>query len=90
MTKGELIESIAKKTDLNKRQSGETLNVIIEEITKSLSKGKDVVLPGFGKFLISNRKARKGRNPKTGAEIKIPKMKVPRFKAGKSLKEAVR
>ena len=90
MTKGELIESIAKKTDLNKRQSGDTLNVIIEEITKSLSKGKDVVLPGFGKFLISNRKARKGRNPKTGAEIKIPKMKVPRFKAGKSLKEAVR
>jgi len=90
MTKGELIESIVKKTDLNKRQSGDTLNVIIEEITKSLSKGKDVVLPGFGKFLISNRKARKGRNPKTGAEIKIPKMKVPRFKAGKSLKEAVR
>jgi len=90
MTKGELIESIVKKTDLNKRQSGDTLNVIIEEITKSLSKGKDVVLPGFGKFLVSNRKARKGRNPKTGAEIKIPKMKVPRFKAGKSLKEAVR
>ena len=90
MTKGELIVSIVKKTDLNKRQSGDTLNVIIEEITKSLSKGKDVVLPGFGKFLVSNRKARKGRNPKTGAEIKIPKMKVPRFKAGKSLKEAVR
>jgi nucleoid DNA-binding protein len=90
MTKGELVESIVKKTDLSKRQAGDTLNVVIDEISKSLSKGKDVVLPGFGKFTVSSRKAREGRNPKTGAKIKIPKMKVPRFKAGKALKDAVR
>ena len=90
MTKEDLTQSIVKKTGLLKRQAHEALSVVLEEITKSLSKGQDVVLPGFGKFSVSKRKARKGRNPRTGQEIKIPAMKVPKFKAGKGLKEAVK
>jgi len=90
MTKENLIEAIVKKTAVSKKQAAETLSAVLEEITKSLSKGEQVVLTGFGTFKVSKRAARSGRNPKTGATIKIPAMKVARFKVGKSLKDAVR
>ncbi|PIR02374.1 MAG: DNA-binding protein HU [Candidatus Nealsonbacteria bacterium CG_4_8_14_3_um_filter_34_13] len=90
MTKENLIEAIVKKTAVSKKQAAETLSAVLEEITKSLSKGEQVVLTGFGTFKVSKRAARNGRNPKTGATIKIPAMKVARFKVGKSLKDAVR
>ena len=90
MSKNELIQSISKKTCLSKTVSAECLTVILDEITKNLSQGNEVVLPGFGKFVVSHRKERMGRNPKTGEKIKIPAMKSPRFKPGKTLKTAVR
>ena len=90
MTKQDLVDALVKKTGSSKRAAEENLNVVLEEITKALSKGKDVVLTGFGKFSVRRRKAREGRNPKTGESIRIPAMKVPKFKAGKGLKDAVK
>ncbi len=90
MTKDDLIQALAKKMGSPKSQAAESLSVVLEEITKTLSQGKDVVLTGFGKFSVSKRKARMGVNPKTGEKIKIAAMKVPKFKAGKILKDAVR
>ena len=90
MTKEDLTEAIVKKADCSKREAADILNTILDEITKTLSKGGDVVLTGFGTFKVSHRAARAGRNPKTGEALKIPAMKVPKFKAGKGLKEAVR
>lgn len=90
MTKEGIIDSMIKKTGCSKACAGKCLNGILDDIKKSLTKGEDVVLTGFGTFKVSKRAARSGRNPKTGATIKIPAMKVPRFKAGKGLKDAVR
>ena len=90
MTKQDLVEVLAQKLSISKTQASETLNVLLDEIGKSLSKGKEVVLTGFGKFLTSKRKARMGRNPQTGASIKIAATTVPRFKAGKALKDMVK
>ena len=90
MTKQDLVEVLAEKVGISKAQASETLNVLLDEIGKNLSKGKEVVLTGFGKFLTSKRKARMGRNPQTGASIKIAATTVPRFKAGKALKDMVR
>jgi len=70
--------------------SWRAINLAIEIITKAMQKGDRVVLTGFGAFQVSKRAARRGVNPKTGAKIQIPAMKVPKFKAGKSLKDAVR
>ena len=88
MTKQDVIETIAKKSKLPKSEVAEVLNTALDVITQNIKKG--VVLTGFGTFLISKRKARIGRNPKTGETIKIPAMSVPRFKAGRTLKDAVR
>ena len=88
MKKQEFIEEVAKKTKLPKSEVAEVVNTGIEVVTKNISKG--VVLTGFGTFSVSKRKARNGRNPKTGEAIKIPATKVPRFKAGKALKQAVK
>jgi len=90
MTKQELIDALAQKAGVSKVVAGECLNIILDEIGKTLSKGQEVVLTGFGKFLASKRKARMGRNPQTGASLKIPATTVPRFKAGKALKDIVR
>ncbi|MFA5746784.1 MAG: HU family DNA-binding protein [Candidatus Paceibacterota bacterium] len=90
MTKQELIEAIVKKQDVSKTQANESIDIIIDEITKALSKGDQVTLTGFGTFKVSKRAARTGRNPKTGEALKIPAMSVPKFKAGKGLKDAVR
>jgi len=90
MNREELIAAVAKKTGYPKSQVAECLRAILEEITRSLSKKKKVSLPGFGVFSVSKRAARTGVNPRTGEKIKIPATKVPKFKAGKSLKEAVK
>lgn len=90
MTKDQIIEAIANKTGLSKKQTDEVIESLLENITKALQKGDKVVFTGFGAFLISNRKARQGVNPKTGAKIQIAAMKAPKFRAGKALKEAVR
>lgn len=90
MTKAELIEKIAGGAGLSKAQASKALDATLDAIKGALKKGQKVTLVGFGTFAVSRRKARKGRNPKTGEEIKIPAMKVPRFTAGKAFKDAIR
>ena len=89
MTKEELIEAVSNVTS-SKREATDALNAILDSITKALSKGEKVALTGFGVFSVSKRAARTGINPRTGASLKIPARKVPKFKAGKGLKDAVR
>jgi nucleoid DNA-binding protein len=89
MNKSELIDSVAKASELSKADSVRALDAIVDTITKSLKKGNPVALVGFGTFKVSKRSARMGRNPQTGASIKIAARTVPRFSAGKSLKDAV-
>ncbi len=90
MNKQELIAKIAKDTGATKTLAGATLESALDGITRSLKKGDAITLVGFGTFKTSTRKARTGRNPQTGAEVKIPKRRVVRFSAGKALKDAVR
>ena len=91
MTKAEMVDAVAKVAGITKKAAAASLEVITETITKDLKKGSNVVLTGFGTFRVSKRAARSGVNPRNPSEkIKIPAMKVPVFKAGKALKEAVR
>jgi DNA-binding protein HU-beta len=90
MTKEELIEKVASTAGLSKADASRVLNTIMDSIKAALKKGQKVTMVGFGSFSVSKRKARKGRNPRTGEAIKIPAGKVPRFSAGKSLKDAVK
>jgi DNA-binding protein HU-beta len=87
--KSDLIEAIAKSADISKAAAGRALDATIEAIKKSLKKGETVSLVGFGSFYVGKRAARSGRNPRTGATIKIKAAKVPKFRAGKGLKDAV-
>lgn len=89
MNKTELIEYIAGKSDLSKAASARALAALIEAVKKTLKKGETVTLVGFGTFSASKRAARTGRNPRTGAPLKIKAAKVPRFKPGKGLKDAL-
>ena len=89
MNKNELIGSVAEKTGLTKKQSGEAINAVFESIEGSLKKGDEVRLVGFGTFSVVHRKASEGRNPRSGEKIKIKASKQPKFKAGKGLKDAV-
>jgi len=73
-----------------KKDAAEAVNTVLEEITKTLSKGGEVVLTGFGTFKVNRRAAREGRNPKTGEKLQIPATNVPKFKPGKGLKDAVK
>ncbi|HAM50856.1 MAG TPA: DNA-binding protein HU [Nitrospiraceae bacterium] len=90
MTKADLVEKIAKDASLTKADAGRALDTTIESITKAMKKGDKVTLVGFGTFSVSKRKARTGRNPRTGATIKIPAHKAPKFTAGKGFKDAVK
>ena len=90
MTKADLAQKISSVLGTSKADGERAINTVIDEITRALKSGQDVALTGFGTFTVSNRKARQGINPQTGAKIQIPAMKVPKFKAGKGLKEAVR
>ena len=89
MNKAELINAVAEKAGLSKKDTELAVNAVIEVITKSLKKGEKIQLVGFGSFEVKSRKAREGRNPQTNETIKIPASKVPVFKAGKALKDAV-
>lgn len=90
MNKAELANEIAKRTDLSKSKALETLNCALEAIKSSLKKGQRVQLIGFGSFLVRQRKARQGRNPKTGETIQIKARKVPAFHAGAEFKNALK
>ena len=89
MNKSELIDLIAKKADISKAAAGRALDATIDSVKRSLKKGGMVTLVGFGTFYVGKRAARTGRNPRTGANIKIRAAKVPKFRAGKALKDAV-
>ncbi|MGQ9778905.1 MAG: HU family DNA-binding protein [Bacillota bacterium] len=89
MTKTELIEKVAEQSGLTKKDSSKAVEAMLNAMTQALAKNEKVQLVGFGSFEVRKREARKGRNPQTGAEIKIAARKVPVFKAGKALKEAV-
>lgn len=90
MTKEEMINLMAENSGINKRQASQALEAFIGGVTTQLKNGEKVSFSGFGTFSVSKRKARTGRNPQTGATINIPATKVPVFKAGKGLKEAVK
>ena len=89
MTKAEIIGKMAAGAKISKAAAGEALDAFIDGVKASLKKEERVTLVGFGSFSISKRKARKGRNPKTGKEIKIAARKVPKFTPGKAFKDAV-
>jgi DNA-binding protein HU-beta len=89
VNKQELIENIAASADITKAAAGRALDSVIDSITDSLKKGDSVVLVGFGTFSVRDRAERMGRNPQTGEEIQIKAAKVPAFKAGKALKNAI-
>ena len=89
MKKAELVEEIAEKTGLTKADANRALEATFEVITKALKKGERVPVAGFGTFNVTKRKAREGRNPQTGATVKIPARKAVTFKAGTALKDAV-
>lgn len=88
--KAELVDSVAKKTQLTKKDVSATVEALFETIQEALKAGEKVQVIGFGNFEVRERAARKGRNPQTGKEIKIKASKVPAFKAGKALKDAVK
>lgn len=89
MNKSQLIDKIAANTDISKAAAGRVLDAFIDSVTGTLKDGEEVALIGFGTFSVRERAARKGRNPQTGKEITIPAGKIPGFRAGKSLKDAV-
>jgi len=89
VNKSDLIDAIAKSADISKAAAGNALDATIDTIKKALKKGDTVSLVGFGTFKVGKRAARNGRNPRTGATIKIKAAKVPKFTAGKGLKDAV-
>ena len=90
MNKEELVQEISKKTKVTQKDAAEVLGALIETIETSVSKGQKVTLVGFGTFEPRKRAARSGRNPQTGATIKIAAKTVPAFSAGKKFKEAVK
>jgi DNA-binding protein HU-beta len=90
MNKQEIIAKIAKDTGISKAAAGAAIDSLVDGIKKTLKKGNSITLVGFGTFSVSKRKARVGRNPQTGAAVKIPARRVARFKAGKGLKDAVK
>ena len=90
MNKTELINAVAEKTELSKKNSAAAVDAVMDAIKAALAKGDKVSLVGFGTFEVSKRSARSGINPQTGKKIKIKATKVPKFKAGKGLKDAVK
>ena len=89
MNKSELVAKIAEGADISKASAGRALDSLIDSVTAELAGGGEVALVGFGTYKVNDRAARTGRNPQTGAEIQIAAAKVPAFKAGKALKDAV-
>jgi len=89
MNKAEMIEQIAQAAEISKSAAERAIDAMVVAIKSNLKKGNMVTLVGFGTFYVGKRAARDGRNPRTGAEIKIKAAKVPKFRAGKALKDAV-
>ncbi|MFK7956753.1 MAG: HU family DNA-binding protein [Lysobacterales bacterium] len=89
MNKTELVEAVSNAADLSKSDAGDAVEAVLASVTKALKKGDTVSLVGFGTFSVKKRAARTGRNPRTGETIKIKASKIPSFKAGKGLKDAV-
>ena len=89
MNKSELIDAVAAAADISKASAGRALDAMVDSVTGALKEGDQVVLVGFGTFAVKERAARTGRNPQTGEPIEIAAAKVPGFKAGKALKDAV-
>ncbi len=89
MTKADLVDSVAADAEISKRAASHIVELILREITGALQKGDRVALTPFGSFVVRQRRAREGRNPKSGEKIKIPARKVPAFVAGSSLKVAI-
>ena len=90
MTKADLVDKIAAKANLTKASAERSLNAFLDAVTDVLAQDGKLTLTGFGTFAVEVRQERKGRNPRTGAEIKIPASKVVKFRPGKSLKDAVK
>lgn len=90
MNKAQLIDIVSSKADISKAAAGRTIDAMMESITESLIKEESVTLVGFGTFNVRDRAARSGRNPQTGSVIEIPASKLPSFKAGKLLKDALK
>ncbi len=89
MTKADLVEIIAEKLDITKKEAEGVVNTVFRSIVKAIEIGEKVELRGFGCFKVKTKRARRGRNPRTGEEINIPSKRVPFFKPGKEMKEAV-
>jgi len=90
MNKGDLIEAVFNKIGGTKKGSEEAVDTVFDTIMRALSKGDEVAISGFGTFLTKKRQARTARNPRTGATVQVPATQVPKFRAGKGLKEAVK
>jgi DNA-binding protein HU-beta len=90
MNKKDLVEKVAQVTGLSLRQSGDAIDSALDAIKGTMKKGNKVTLVGFGTFSVNSKKARKGRNPRTGEEINIAARKTPKFTAGKALKDALK
>ena len=89
MNKSELIDAVASSASLSKADAARAVDALVEVVSKALKGGEQVTVVGFGTFLVRSRDARSGRNPRTGATIKIKAAKVPKFRAGKGLKDAI-
>jgi DNA-binding protein HU-beta len=89
MNKSQLIEQVADRTEMSKRDAGEAVEAVLQTIEEHLSRGAEIAITGFGKFHVAQRSARQGRNPQTGERIEISAARVPRFSAGAGLKQAV-
>ena len=90
MTKADLVAQVAKKAGLTSKAAKDAVNTVFSSISAAMKRGEKVVVTGFGTFVVRRRASRKGRNPQTGEEIKIPASKVPAFKPGKALKDSVK
>ena len=89
MNKAEFVDAVATKADMSKQDAASAVDAVLDTMTDALKSGEQVTLIGFGTFLVRERDARTGRNPRTGEEIQIAASKMPSFKAGKALKDAV-
>ena len=89
MSKKDLIDAVAEAAELSKDKAGVAVDAVIKHIEKTMKDGSEVRIPGFGTFKVSNRKARKARNPQTGAEMTIAASRVPKFTASKNLKDSL-
>src|SRR5690625_2799278 len=90
LNKTDLINAVAEKSELSKKDAGKAVDAVFQTIMETLQNGENVQVIGFGNFEVRDRAARKGRNPQTGEEIQIPASKVPAFRAGKALRDAVK